>query len=145
GRYPSVHRAPPVRVFYLVSVGVGGSVNLVLLGRNLSLREHLARRARAVVACGWALLLVSIAVVYWGWNGPKWVSWVSLTVILAGLIAFALLAIYFVRCPICRVRYGQFSPASFASLQKARRFNFCPGCGVTLDSKLPQNGRTIAP
>ena len=46
-----------------------------------------------------------------------------------GFAGSVLYVLYFVRCPKCDARLGQ-------SLSTTSQTNFCPGCGVSLESKV---------
>jgi hypothetical protein len=53
-----------------------------------------------------------------------------------GFIGAFVATVFFVKCPKCNARLGQFTVGPFA-FRPSRRVNFCPYCGVNFDEPCP--------
>lgn len=102
---------------------------------RMTIRAYLARRARWIAVVFWTPLILVLAL-------PRDILLprsASASMLFAfGFLAAVLLTRFLMRCPVCRVRYGNFGSGSFTSSRPAQRFNHCPGCGIKLDSELRQ-------
>jgi hypothetical protein len=98
----------------------------------MTIRSYLASRFRklmifgvlAWLCCAAAGLSASSRLI------PTWAAAIPFF----GFAAVVLLMLFWIRCPRCGGRLGQF--ASFANTKLRfyeRRINFCPYCGVNLD------------
>lgn len=85
------------------------------------LKARLFKARAAIVGCwllGVGILFLDVPVSY-----KIWASLISAF----GIGAAVLYMLYFVRCPKCGARIGQ-------AMTGIRKFNFCPTCGVSVDT-----------
>jgi hypothetical protein len=92
----------------------------------MTIREKLKARmfkARAIAFGFWLLFAA-------GFLLPKNSPYAFLLLVpFAGFAGTVLYMLFFVRCPKCGARLGQ-------AMNSTSQINFCPGCGVSLESKV---------
>jgi hypothetical protein len=105
-----------------------------------SIRQYLRRRVwtcGGVMLCGWLMVAAggSLARQLPAWLPVEVLPVLGFILFGGGVVALQLL----VRCPSCRARLGQTiaMPMAF-NWGSGARINFCPFCGINLDTPLPQ-------
>ena len=98
----------------------------------MSIRDFLKRRTRRILAIGFGgWLLLPLSAIVSGGHEPPW----PLAVVGVLLFGGAVLSMLFLnRCPKCRARLGQLSGEIAFHWGTRARVNFCPYCGVSLDT-----------
>lgn len=102
----------------------------------MTIRDHIRRRV--YVSIGTLVLVVAIGGVAWwlGYSGQFDYWWPSLMVIVAFYAVVSWMGTLAIRCPQCRVRITGDVLTALTSSHASRRYNFCPGCGTSLDAQL---------
>jgi len=98
----------------------------------MTIREVLLRRYRLNERIAFGFGVVFFVSLY----GAKRVEWL-MYVVAACVVLIMCVLVYLetkFRCPRCQVRLGNLR-LSLSSKRPVRRFNYCPGCGVSLDSE----------
>jgi hypothetical protein len=100
-----------------------------------TIRQFLAARRRkfiiAVIAC-WLGGFMSMVAASETQRPPSWLV-VATTVFFAGVLLAIFAIFFFIRCPRCKGSLGANNAPLVRDHLFARRINFCPYCGVSLD------------
>jgi hypothetical protein len=99
-----------------------------------TIRDYIKRRVRMFVGAGILGWLIAASTLAFG-QAARW------SPMFGGLVLFgaALALQFFVRCPKCKVRIGQTIAFPVGLTFGSRgKVNFCPYCGVNLDTPCKQ-------
>ncbi len=97
----------------------------------MTIRDFLTRRTRMILAvgfCGW--LVLPLSAIFAEDHGPALVLVPFAFLLFGGAIVTYL---FVIRCPRCKVRFGNVAGEMAFHWGTRARVNFCPYCGVSLD------------
>jgi predicted RNA-binding Zn-ribbon protein involved in translation (DUF1610 family) len=102
----------------------------------VTIREHIKRRVWFSIAA--LVLIVGVGGVFWwlGYIGQFEHWWPSLLVLGVFYIIASWAGALAIRCPRCGVRITGDVLTALTSRKAARRYNFCPGCGTSLEAEV---------
>ncbi|MES1982626.1 MAG: hypothetical protein V4443_09125 [Pseudomonadota bacterium] len=98
----------------------------------MSIRNHLLYRSRVQALVG---LVVAILIAVFALMAPH-IFFSVLIFLVPVVLVGAWAMLYTVRCPRCGVLFDGGLSFRLNSKIKTRRFNYCPGCGVNMDSEV---------
>jgi hypothetical protein len=109
---------------------------------SATIRDYIKRRVRwsfAIAILSWLFIPLTMGASRHG--APAWLPFFGLLGFAGAILALQ----FFVRCPRCSARIGQtIGMAVGLSFGSARRVNFCPYCGVSLDTPLQEPTNPIS-